>query len=108
MHAAVRSFRTPAFMAILALAYTTGAHEERSRGLLAMLVAASVFLVQDGMDLEAGYPSVRQDFGFYILVFLAWGAGVGIRALRQRAEQLERLTDPARARARAERAPGSA
>ncbi len=81
-----------AFIAILALAYTTGAHEQRSRGLLAMLVATSVFLVQDGIDLEAGYPSVRQDFGFYILVFLAWAAGVGIRALRQRAEQLERLT----------------
>ncbi|MDQ3678040.1 MAG: sensor histidine kinase [Actinomycetota bacterium] len=81
-----------AFIAILALAYTTGAHEERSRGLLAILVAASVFLVQDGVDLEAGYSSVRQDFGFYILVCLAWVAGLGIRALRGRAEQLERLT----------------
>jgi signal transduction histidine kinase len=56
------------------------------------LFEASIFLVQDGMDLEAGYPSVRQDFGFYILVFLAWAAGAGIRALRQRAAQLERLT----------------
>ncbi|MEY2516409.1 MAG: hypothetical protein QOJ89_3767 [bacterium] len=81
-----------AFIAILALAYSIGAHEQRSRGLTAMLVAASVFLIQDGIDLEAGYPSVRQDFGFYILIFFAWGAGVGIRALRRRAEQLERLT----------------
>lgn len=83
---------TAAFASILALAYVVGAHEERARGLLAMCAAASVFLIQDGVDLEAGYPSVRQDLGFYILLFLAWAAGLGIRALRRRAEQLERLT----------------
>jgi signal transduction histidine kinase len=57
-----------------------------------MLVGAGVFLIQDGADLEAGYHSVRQDFGFYVLFFLSWAAGLGIRALRDRAGALERLT----------------
>lgn len=83
---------TAAFTSILALAYAIGAHEERVRGLLAMSAATGVFLIQDGLDLEAGYPSVHQDLGFYVLFFMAWGAGLGIRALRRRAVQLERLT----------------
>jgi len=80
------------FGAVLLLAYTLGAHEASARGLIAMLSASAVFLVQDGADREAGYPNVRQDLGFYVLFFLAWGAGVGIRTLRRRSEQLERLT----------------
>jgi signal transduction histidine kinase len=51
-----------------------------------------VFLIEDGADLEAGYHSVRQDFGFYILFFLGWAASIGVRALRERADTLQRLT----------------
>ena len=81
-----------AFIAVLLLAYTVGAHDERRRGLIAMLTAASLFLIQDGADLEAGYHSVRQDLGFYVLFFLSWSAGLGIGSLRDRAEKLEQLT----------------
>jgi signal transduction histidine kinase len=73
--------------------YTVGAHQERGPGLFAMLVSAGVFLIQDGADLEAGYDSTRTDVGFYALFFLAWSAGVGIRALRNRAVLLQRLTE---------------
>ncbi len=80
------------FFAVLLTAYTVGAHDSRGRGLMMMLAAGGVFLIQDGADLEAGYHSVRTDIGFYVLLFLAWAAGVGIQALRQRAELLEQLT----------------
>jgi signal transduction histidine kinase len=80
------------FAAILLVAYSVGAHQTRTRGLVAMLAGACAFLIQDGADLEAGYHSVRTDAGFYALFFAAWAAGLGIQALRQRAELLERLT----------------
>jgi signal transduction histidine kinase len=57
------------------------------------VLAAAVFLIQDGVDLEAGYPSVRTDAGFYALLALAWAAGLGVRALRRRAHELERLNE---------------
>jgi signal transduction histidine kinase len=77
--------------AILLVAYTVGAHLPRTRGLVAMLAGASAFLIQDGLDWEAGYKSVRTDAGFYALFFAAWAAGVGIRALRREREEKARL-----------------
>lgn len=81
------------FAAVLLAAYTLGAHDDRIPGLFAIAAAGGVFLIQDGVDHEAGYPNVRTDAGFYGLFLLAWAAGVGIRRLRERNALLEQLTD---------------
>jgi signal transduction histidine kinase len=91
------------FIAILLAAYTVGAHDSVRRGAAGMVVGSAVFLIQDGADLEAGYHSTRTDIGFFVLFFLAWGAGIGIQALRRRATLLEELTGQL-AREREERA----
>jgi hypothetical protein len=41
------------FLAILIAGYSVGAHAPRVRGLLALAIAIAVFLIQDGVDLEA-------------------------------------------------------
>ena len=62
-----------------------GAHKRAPAAWSRCFAGACAFLIQDGADLEAGYHSVAPT-RILRAFFAAWAAGLGIQALRQRAE----------------------
>jgi signal transduction histidine kinase len=85
-----------AFVVVLLVFYSVGAHAELRRGLRALGVVVVFILAADIADSVAGYHEPFENAGLYPLLAVAWAAGnafrrhgVRERALEARAEALE-------------------
>src|SRR3954462_9562873 len=85
-----------AFVVVLLVFYSVGAHAELRRGLRALGVVVVFILAADTADSVAGYHEPFDNAGLYPLLAVAWAAGnafrrhgVRERELEARAEALE-------------------
>jgi signal transduction histidine kinase len=78
-----------AFVVVLVVWYSVGAHAELRRGLRALAVVLVAIVAADLADTVAGYHAAFDSVGLYALLFVAWALGNGFRRHGNRERELE-------------------
>jgi signal transduction histidine kinase len=78
-----------AFVAVLVVSYSVGAHAELRRGLRALALVLIVVGAGDVLDTLAGHHAAFQNAGLYPLILVAWALGNAFRQHGVREHELE-------------------
>src|SRR4051794_14724444 len=81
-----------AFVVVLVVWYSVGAHAELRRGLRGLGVMLVALVAADVADTVAGYHAAFDNAALYPLVFVAWGLGNAFREHGRRESELEART----------------
>jgi signal transduction histidine kinase len=81
-----------AFVVVLVVWYSVGAHAELRRGLRALALVLVMIVVADVADTLAGYHAAFDNAALYPLLFVAWALGNAFRQHGTRERELEART----------------